>query len=305
MCGAVILVVAALTPYAPASNRLTDLLSHFPVYYLAAAFCGIIIAIAARAPRKIIRLLIAALALNIATIWPYIPVSSAKPAAGKTIKILQVNTLFINKDTTALAALIAQEKPDIIAAAEVNSAFATLFATLADEYPHRFISAADHHAYGLALLSRFPAAQMAREYLGDANIPSLTATLDIEGRQVHLANIHPRTPLRFLAERDAVFDAVSQKYKSARAKNENLIVLGDFNATPWCPAIKKLVKELDLNHARAGFGITPTWPQWLPAPLRLPIDHVLMGGDFETAHFSIAPPVGSDHLATITIITLP
>lgn len=305
MLGAILLLIASLTPYAPASNRLTDLLSHFPVYYLAAAIAGLALAIYAKAPRKTTRFIAVAMALNVLTLWPYLPFASNDPATAKTIKILQTNTLFINTQTEALADLITREKPDIIALSEVNSVAAASLDQFADEYPHRLVKAADNHAYGLALLSRLPAADLTQEHIGYKNTPSFTATLDIDGHKIHLASIHPRTPLDHLTERDAVFTALADKYKAVREKDENLIILGDFNATPWCPAMKTLTKALNLNHARAGHGLTPTWPQWLPAPMRLPIDHVLIGGKIKTAQFYLGPHIGSDHLPTMTLITLP
>jgi endonuclease/exonuclease/phosphatase (EEP) superfamily protein YafD len=48
----------------------------------------------------------------------------------------------------------------------------------------------------------------------------------------------------------------------------------------------------------------PSWPDPLPAPLRVPIDHVLVAGDLAVEQARLGASFGSDHrplLATIRI----
>lgn len=303
--GAALLCAASLTPYAPVSHLLTDLFSHFVIYYLIAAAALMVIAFLIKAHKSCLVILAFVFALNAYTASPYIPARSAPQNAEKIFKILQVNTLFLNKDTAALAALIRQENPDIIAASEVNGAFAALFAGLRKDYPYHQIDARDTDARGLAILSRIEMLDIKREFMGDGDIPSHTAIIRWHGRDIHFASIHPRTPLHGLRGRDAVFIALADKYRAARSNNESLIITGDFNATPWCPAQKAMTKALSLSNARAGFGLHSTWPVWLPAPLRIPIDHVLIGGDIHVADYRTGPNIASDHLPTIAVIAAP
>ncbi len=302
---AAILAMASLTPYARLSNLATDLFSHFAVYYMISAFILLLAAALLRASKVSFALIAAVLAINTCTLAPYIPLPAETAGAAKTIKILQVNTLFLNKNTDALAALIRQEKPDIIAASEVNDAFGDFFASLREDYPYSQIAPHDRDARGLAFLSRIEAVDIERSAIGDKDIPAQTATIRIEGRDIRFASIHPRTPMNGPQKRDMVFAALAEKYSDLRARSGRLIIAGDFNATPWCPAQKTLTRDLNLSNARAGFGLYGSWPLWLPAPLRIPIDHVLVGGEIRVANFRTGPNVGSDHLPTIAVLAVP
>lgn len=299
------LITLSLAPYAPVSNLATDLFSHFVVYYTLAAIIILLAAFLLKASKTSFVLIGFVLALNTYTLAPYIPAPAQETPAEKTVKVLQVNTLFLNKNTDALAALIRQENPDIIAASEVNGAFADLFASLRADYPYNQIAARDADARGLAFLSRIEAVDIERSFIGDKDIPAQTAKIRIGTQDIHFVSIHPRTPMDGPQKRDMVFTALAEKYSKLRAENGRLIIAGDFNATPWCPAQKTLTKNLTLSNAREGFGLHTSWPVWLPALLRIPIDHVLVGGDIRVVDYRTGPNVGSDHLPGIAVLAIP
>lgn len=58
----------------------------------------------------------------------------------------------------------------------------------------------------------------------------------------------------------------------------DVIVAGDFNATPWSLAIQHLRTKANVRNS---YGYRPTWPVWLPF-FGLPIDHVFVRGNVET-----------------------
>lgn len=299
------LVIVSLTPYAPVSNLATDLPSHFVVYYAIASFVLLLIAGFLKASRISFGLMAAALVMNACTLAPYISLRTETESRTKTIKVLQVNTLFLNENTAPLAALIHLENPDIIAASEVNDAFADLFSGLNQKYPFSQIAPHSRDARGLAFLSRIEAVDIERSFIGEDDIPAQTATLRMAGQDIGFASIHPRTPMNGPQRRDMVFSGLIEKYSTLRAENGRLIIVGDFNATPWCPAQKTLSRNLKLSNAREGFGLYGSWPVWLPAPLRLPIDHILTGGDIRVVDYRTGPNVGSDHLPTIAVLEIP
>lgn len=61
----------------------------------------------------------------------------------------------------------------------------------------------------------------------------------------------------------------------------NKILIGDFNTAPYSPYFKRLQKISGLKNSMLGHGITGTWPSFLPRPLRIPIDHVLISDQIE------------------------
>jgi endonuclease/exonuclease/phosphatase (EEP) superfamily protein YafD len=85
-------------------------------------------------------------------------------------------------------------------------------------------------------------------------------------------------------------------------------VVGDLNVTPWNAAFRHLQRDGGLVSSQHGFGLQPTWPTaaslapWppvpgLPAPLRVPIDHLLHTPDLVAVDRRLGPSLGSTHRA--------
>lgn len=106
--------------------------------------------------------------------------------------------------------------------------------------------------------------------------------------------IHPMMPLprEGMAYRDKLLDrAISE----IGAKHD-FILLGDFNLTPWEPKFK------DLPGKRAG---DPRWVSTWDARkpwVRIAIDHVMIGRNFETVKAEVMPSIGSDHYPIYTVV---
>jgi endonuclease/exonuclease/phosphatase (EEP) superfamily protein YafD len=73
-----------------------------------------------------------------------------------------------------------------------------------------------------------------------------------------------------------------------------VVVMGDFNATPWSMPFRDFLSESKLMNTRQGFGILPSWPCDMLA-LRIPIDHILVDEKLAASHLEITDDIGSDH----------
>src|SRR5262245_25992548 len=73
-----------------------------------------------------------------------------------------------------------------------------------------------------------------------------------------------------------------------------VIMLGDFNCTPWSPAFAELEARSRLRNSQLGFGTNPTWPTYLPG-MQLPIDHCLLSASLVAVDRFVGPAFGSDH----------
>ena len=102
----------------------------------------------------------------------------------------------------------------------------------------------------------------------------------------------------------AVVAAVDdERLELARRHVLDAVVLGDFNATPWNDAFQAMRRECGLSAGSTRWWL-PSWPDPLPGLLRVPIDHVLVGGDLTVVDARLGPSIGSDHrpvLATIRV----
>jgi endonuclease/exonuclease/phosphatase (EEP) superfamily protein YafD len=296
---AALLLLGTVTPLLPPRpRRLIDLPSHFQPQYAAAAVMLMIAAGIAGATAAGLMAVLSALT-GLFHLFPFFRPEKREENGATPLKILQANVLKTNRDTAPLLALIAAEKPDIIACAEVTPLFAAALKGLAEQYPHRLLAERDD--YGMAVLSRLPLLKAGSVLFTGARTETLFFQVEHGGALVDGVSLHPTTPLADIAGRDAVFDGVAARLVAEAPAR--LLVMGDFNATPWCPALKKLAKALNLRHARNGRGILPSWPVSLPlAGLRLPIDHLLASRNIVVADFRLGPPIGSDHFPTLTTI---
>ena len=78
-----------------------------------------------------------------------------------------------------------------------------------------------------------------------------------------------------------------------------LVVLGDFNETPWSPALCRFAEELDLH----GFNVAATWPVWYEFA-GIPIDHALISNELLFSRIEIGPNIASDHRPIVVDVLL-
>lgn len=298
---AIFLLAASLTPYAPVSNLLTDTPSHFPVWILTAAaiLCAAVWKLKARKTAAVFALALMASSLQII---PYLPAAAPAATAETTFKLLQVNVYTHNTNTAPLQALIAAEKPDVVMIAEINPAFAAMGRDILHDYPHQF------YAADTAILSRIPLQDIPMDVSLHPRIYPQFFSADVNGRNVTLATLHTAAPPVKQALRDIQLDhltAILASLKQESTIGDDVIFGGDINITPYAPAYKKFIRDTGLRSAREGMGLRHSWPVWLPAPWRIPIDHVLVGGDIRVVDYRVGPDVASDHLPTIAVLAIP
>jgi endonuclease/exonuclease/phosphatase (EEP) superfamily protein YafD len=301
LLAAIGLCLFSLTPRLPAkANLLVDLPSHFVVQYSAASVILFMLSAYFGAVAPLV-LSVAAFIINFIELKDLLPAADEKAPEGPQLKILQVNLLKSNKTPGPLRKLIAEKQPDIVTCCEVNPDFAAMLTELKTDYPHQLITAGTD-SYRVAVFSKLPFAKIEQTAFGGARTEAIVFRVMLNGKPIDAVSIHPFTPNANIQSRDGEFAAIAARF--AAEKPERLVIMGDFNATPWCPVMKKLVKDLNLHNARKGRGINTTWPAILPFLFRIPIDHVLVSANLGVADFGAQKRVGSDHLPTLTTLHL-
>jgi endonuclease/exonuclease/phosphatase (EEP) superfamily protein YafD len=233
---------------------------------------------------------------------PFFPVPRTEGEA--EIKILQCNAWMRHRGTRALRRLIEKEQPDIIVVAEVNSPCARMLRDLVD-YPHRMISIGDTEGTGLAVLSRFaPDGNFETLHLATPRLPSFFFTFRAGSKRIHMVAMHAANPVHYPKQRDDEFTAFAAWH--AREKPATLILAGDLNATPFCPALKKMLRVTGLRDPRRARGFFGTFPVRTRLPfLRIPIDHILHSADLRVEKLYLGDETDSDHLPLIATFKVP
>lgn len=290
------------------AGKYLELASHFKLQYTLAAlgcllvFISFLIFSDFRAWPWVL-LASACLVINAAALrpWYVFPVKDAPHlASGDKLRVMQANVLYGSRRYSSLIKLVREEKPDILIAQEVTTAWLENLEVLRREmFPH-VKSQAMRRGGGLALYSRFPLVQADIITLGRKDRPAINARLKIEGREISLFTLHTHAPLRksHFVYRNNHLRAATDLIKKLPAP---LIVIGDFNTTMWSPYFDELVRQTGLLNTRRGFGLLPTWPSWLfGLPfLMLPIDHCLVSQGIEARRLRTRRLRGSDHHSLI------
>lgn len=133
--------------------------------------------------------------------------------------------------------------------------------------------------------------------------PISVATFRNSDGEFTVVGVHRPWPTRFAKERShrLLLQQTVQKYPRDR-----MIVVGDFNSTPWSYARRR--EDINLGLIRRTRAIF-TWPAErvshnhmpLTFPV-LPIDHVYAGPGWATVQVRRGPLLGSDHLPVVVVL---
>ena len=258
----------------------------------------------------VLALVVVALAYQLFRMRPYsifsaTQVPSLRNSDGAShVRLLVSNVLQSNRNFTALLNLIRESDPDLIFLVECDHAWVRALDVLRESHPHTILLPQEN-GYGLAFFSRVPLERAESRFLRDEEIPSVKATLLIDGnRRVHCYGLHPAPPVPDYAEetdqRDAELLVVA---KEIRGMGEPVLVFGDLNDVAWSPTTTLFQAVSGLLDPRVGRGQFNTFHAQWPL-LRYPLDHVFVSAHFELRHLRRLRDIGSDHFPILADLSL-
>ncbi len=284
-------IAAALAPF----GWPFELFAHFR-WQLAAA--GIALLLASTGLRKPWMIGLALLSLVLQAV-PLLLVqrslaTAAPPGAcnGPEITVASVNLQFDNFAYDRAIEWLQRNPADIVLLQEVTPGWADAFARAELPYPYASVAPRED-PYGIALLSRWPIAEIRAADFADDGLPSVVATVLVKKTTLQIVGLHTHWPLLpgLQDSRDRVLDAAAAEVRKASVDS---VLLGDLNLTPYAPAFARLLERSGLRDAFGDRLWRPTWQAgfW---PVALPIDHVLVPAASCVVRTGIGPSIGSDH----------
>jgi endonuclease/exonuclease/phosphatase (EEP) superfamily protein YafD len=227
------------------------------------------------------------------------------PGDGRPVITLMTHNLFgLNYDMPRVARYIAKVQPDILAFQEYfPEQREGLAPMLRATYPYSVYCVGGKRA-NIAVYSKLPFEQVKDgDCTQDPVAAGRTAHILVRftlanGAQFALLTTHFDWPFpiaRQAQQRRTIIDAV-------RGVSVPLIVVGDFNSTPWSYAQRNFATDAGLTRQTHG---NLTWPVWLWVfgwratwPF-LPLDQVMSKGGIAIHDLYAGGPTGSDHLPII------
>lgn len=224
--------------------------------------------------------------------------------AGQTVKVVQFNVWDRNRDPAATAAWILAQNADVVVLEETGDG--AIPAALAGRYPYRAPCDKGPEGCATTILTKSPpdgGGQLMWTKLGRRHAGAW-ATLGAGAAAFTIVGTHYRWP-----EPLAQQSAQARRFADAilRFDRKSLIVVGDFNMTPWSFALRRQDTRFGLTRlTRAIFtfpaGRIPQWGMHFPFPL-LPIDQVYVGSDWRLVSIQRGPAMGSDHYPLVATLT--
>lgn len=272
-----------------------DLFSHFRVQYLIGlAALGILLLVGRR--RRIAVTFLVFAFINLLLVAPLYFGSKGTTLEGAPAlraMLLNVNTRL--GDAERVRSVIVSVDPDILVLEEINSRWMADLAWLTNSHPY-YLAQPREDNFGIGLFSKLPLAESKVTYIGDAEVPSILATVSAGPTNLSIVATHPLPPggRNYSRWRNEQLDLLPDYIQSSSP----VLLLGDLNVTPWNHHFRRLLKRTGLKDSSQGFGIQPTWPNYSPL-LRIPIDHCLHSSSISIVDRQIGEDVSSDHYPLI------
>jgi endonuclease/exonuclease/phosphatase (EEP) superfamily protein YafD len=214
-------------------------------------------------------------------------------AGDQLLRVAHFNTYKNNLDFQAIANEVLRLDADVVSLVEMSRVKKqAILPLLKASYPHAYACEGVDHC-DMAIVSKFPilSAEGKGHWLG---APYARVTLGGAMAGVTVYGLHTT---RFPHSRYQL-EQVQHMVKVFEQTPGNLVVMGDFNATPFSRVTRVLVENGNLSRITE----LPTWPANLELP-QLSIDHIFISKNFRVAgNQQIGNAAGSDHypiLATL------
>lgn len=226
-------------------------------------------------------------------VWSVLRPTRAHRHDGPGLRIAGANLLYTNPDVAPAAGTLARLDAEVVVLVEFTPEHAAVLRDhpLADAYPHRI---EDHGRgpKGIAVWSRLPVTRVdddaAWRYRLDVDVATAEGPL-------RLIAVHTTTPLEGPLAWRRQFQHLLQTVRSAPART---VVLGDFNASTWHPALRRLLRTgLVDAHVADGRGLGASWPTDRVVPPFVRLDHALVGPGLVSGRVDDVDVPGSDHRA--------
>jgi len=245
-------------------------------------------------------------ALGVAVVVPRSAAGAAPGGAeGRTLTVLTLNTYLGRADATAVADIVRERRPDLVALPEAGGDLRRELTALLDDdaggvgYRSSVADAADDASPMTVFVARVlgrPAVTEDRK----GTFPAIVVDLPGVGGGLRFVAVHPQSPKPgdTRAWRRDIADLA--RWCSA---GRPTVVAGDMNATVDHREFREATAGCTDAATSAGDGLTGTWPAGLPRMLGAQIDHVLLAGGPRAIGVEVLDVGGTDHRAVLATLS--
>lgn len=223
---------------------------------------------------------------------------------GQRLTVATFNVEVPNRSHSEVRAWALAQSPDVLLFCEVAQEWPSALAPLTNQFPHHVrVAELDFDLY-----SKHPLTAARPLHFGERRgLAEIGVQLPAGTVRFIAAHASPRLPQgrRGYKERNAFLS--EGLGRSLQSLSGSVVVMGDFNATPWSPAYRQSLAASGLKDARGGHGLLLTrrshdWPARL---LWTALDHCWVSREVGVERVSRGPYLGSDHRPVIVSLLVP
>jgi endonuclease/exonuclease/phosphatase (EEP) superfamily protein YafD len=229
------------------------------------------------------------------------------PTTGTPFTVLAFNTLEGGSDVQQLAALIDQQRPDVVALSEAGVPYSDKLAPLVAPLGYHL-----HTSIGPRRRDVGGVTAVVSDRLGDVHVRIGNETSSFPYVELSGAGLGGMRVVAFHSVAPVPGSVPEWRSDLALLKQwcagpTPAIVAGDFNATLDHSVLRNAISGCEDAAAQRGAGLVPTWG---PTPrsrdlLGPQIDHVIANDGIAAETFEVHDIAGSDHRAILTRLRLP
>ncbi|MEO0796553.1 MAG: endonuclease/exonuclease/phosphatase family protein [Verrucomicrobiota bacterium] len=212
---------------------------------------------------------------------------------GRVYRAVSINVYTQNAQISRTERWIREQEPDFVALIEITDEWRPTLDGLKDILPYQRTQLWGDR-YGTTVLSKYPPTD-SRQKHGFAGIGSLPYKVSTPDGPLMLLLVHALSPIneRSWNYRDDALKAIA-RFSSESAIEAPVLVMGDFNTTPWSVFYDDFVLQSRLDPVVTSVFPRRTWPTQNPI-LWIPIDHFFLSDQLKPVDQYIGPDLGSDH----------
>ncbi len=285
-----------------------EILSSFRVQFAIGGGALLLILTVQRCRPSLVGGVLLALSANIFPLTAYWAPGSAYASQhqGGQFRLMALNLHHAHADLDALEKVVEDEAPSFLVLTEFTFREREVLERMGSHFKYVRMTP-DVGSFGIMLFSQKPIRSIEISTVKNTKSPVLTALIcpdeSSDETCFRIISLHaPRPgPWGQSDKRDAVLKLTS--FKAAEQNNGAVLVVGDFNLTPWSPVFSEILETGKLSDSAYSSGLVPTWLSRIPA-FGLSIDHILYGNAFTVSAYRVGPDVGSDHYPLIADLNL-
>ena len=300
--GFAILIATACTLAARVS-WFFELFSHFRWQYVVAS--GIVIPFLWHARVRVLALFcVAALSVHLFALGMHRfgPVPQS-PAQGFSLRVMSFNVRYGSSSYAALMDLVWRESPDVLCLYETTEAWQQHLKPFAEHFAFSLFSSGERPYAGIACFSRErPVRVEPPSRTGDA-APWMRLTFERPGAAYSIVGVHLEDPV-FRASASRRNHQMETLARSLETDMNPVIVVGDFNLSPFSPHSRDFEAATALTDCSRGRSLEATWPADF-APLWIQIDRCFTTPGVSVSRYTVGPAIGSDHYPLLMEFVIP